>query len=50
MFFLQLIHISHLEKHMKDNNLELKHQYGYKKGHSTEMLLVKIADSPPYSF
>ena len=36
---------SRLEKHMKENDLESKHQYGYKKGHSTEMLLIKIVDS-----
>ena len=33
-----------LEKHMVDNNLESIHQHGYKKGHSTEMLLTKVVD------
>ena len=36
---------SRLDKHMKDNHLESKHQYGYKKGHSTEMLLVNVVDN-----
>ena len=48
MFLSKLIErcvTSRLEKHMKDNNLQSKHQYGYRKGHSTEMLLVKIVDS-----
>ena len=36
---------SRQEKHTKDNYLESYHQYGYKKGHSTEMLLIKIVDS-----
>ena len=31
-----------LNKHMKYNNLELIYQYGYKKGHSTEVLLIKV--------
>ena len=34
-----------LEKHIKENKLDSKHQYGYKKGHSTEMLLINIVDS-----
>ena len=29
---------------MKENNLLSNKQYGYKKGHSTEMLLVKIVN------
>ena len=33
-----------LEKHMKINLLESKHEYGYKTGHSTEMLLVNVVD------
>ena len=48
MFLSKLIErcvASRLEKHTKDNNLESKHQYGYRKGHSTEMLLVKIVDT-----
>ena len=36
---------SRLDKHMSDNNLESKYQYGYKKGHSTEMLLVNVVNS-----
>ena len=36
---------SRLDKHMMDNNLESKYQYGYKKGHSTEMLLVNVINS-----
>ena len=35
---------SRLDKHMKDNNLESKYQYGYKKGHSTEMLLLHVVN------
>ena len=31
-----------LDKHMTTNKLHSNKQYGYKKGHSTEMLLVKI--------
>ena len=33
-----------LDKHMTSNNLNLSEQYGYKKGHSTEMLLVKVVN------
>ena len=33
-----------LNKHMVDNNLECDEQYGYKKGHSTELLLMNIVD------
>ena len=33
-----------LEKHMKDNNLNSDYQYGYKKCHSTETLLLKVAN------
>ncbi len=33
-----------LEKHMSDNNLHSDCQYGYKKGHSTETLLLKVLD------
>ena len=36
---------SRLNKHIIDNNLESRHQYGYKKGHSTEMLLTKVVDN-----
>ena len=31
-----------LEKHMERNNLLIDQQYGYKKSHSTEMLLLKV--------
>ena len=31
-----------LNKHMTENNLHSQHQYGYKQGHSTEMLLLKV--------
>ena len=37
---------SRLDKHMKNNTIESKYQYGYKKGHSMEMLLIIVA----YSF
>ena len=33
-----------LKHHMKDNRLESKNAYGYKEGHSTELLLVKVVD------
>ena len=33
-----------LKNHMKDNNLESKHEYGYKECHSTELLLIKVVD------
>ena len=33
-----------LESHMDERNLHSNKQYGYKKDHSTEMLLVKIVD------
>ena len=35
---------SRLEGHMDKNNLHSKKQYGYKKNHSTEMLLTKIVN------
>ena len=31
-----------LDEHIVANNLESSHQFGYKKGHSTELLLTKI--------
>ena len=34
-----------LEQHMTINNLHCKHQFGYKKFHSTELLLLKIIDN-----
>ena len=33
-----------LDKYMTSNNLKLSEQYGYKNGHSTEMLLVKVVN------
>ena len=33
-----------LNKHMSENNLNEDFQYGYKKGHSTETLLVKVVN------
>ena len=33
-----------LEKHMSNNNLHSDFQYGYKKGHSTETLLIKVVN------
>ena len=33
-----------LENHMRENNLNINKQYSYKKGHSTEMLLVKVVN------
>ena len=36
--------VSRLDKHMKDNNLQSKYQYGYKKGHSTELLLLHVVN------
>ena len=33
-----------LNKHMDDNNLHSEHQHGYRKGHSTETLLVNIVN------
>ena len=33
-----------LKSHMQSNNLETDNQYGYKKGHSTETILVKITN------
>ena len=33
-----------LESYMKENNLHSNKQYGYKKGHSTEMFSVKIVN------
>ena len=47
MFLSKLIErcvASRLGKHM-DNNLDSKHQFGYKKGHSMVMLLVNVVDS-----
>ena len=34
-----------LENHMITNNLHLHYQYGYKKDHSTELLLLKIVNN-----
>ena len=34
-----------LEKHMHENNLHSPNQFGYKKGHSTEMLLLHLNDT-----
>ena len=33
-----------LNKHMAENKLNSKHAYGYKEGHSTELLLLKVVD------
>ena len=33
-----------LNKHMNENNLHMNNQYGYKKGHSPETLLLKVTD------
>ena len=33
-----------LKKHMKTNKLESPNEFGYKVGHSTELLLVKVVD------
>ena len=35
---------SRLDEHLAANNLEDCHQFGYKKGHSTELLLTKVLD------
>ena len=34
-----------LDKHMTENDLHIKSQYGYKKGHSTETLLLNVMDN-----
>ena len=31
-----------LQEHLDHNNLNIENQYGYKQGHSTEMLLLKV--------
>ena len=36
---------SRLDTHLLDNDLESIHQYGYKKGHSTEMLLMNVVNN-----
>ena len=36
---------SRLERHMTLNNLHNNHQFGYKKHHSTESLLLKIVNN-----
>ena len=36
---------SRLDKHLLDNDLESIHQYRYKKGHSTELLLVNVINN-----
>ena len=33
-----------LKRHMAQNNLESNHQYGYKRGYSTETILVKVTN------
>ncbi len=33
-----------LKKHLDDNNLNISSQYGYKKGHSTETLLINVVN------
>ena len=48
MFLSKLIErcvATRLKEHMKNSRLESKHEWGYKTGHSTELLLVKIVDS-----
>ena len=47
MFLSKLIErivSTRLNKHMTDNNLHSPYQYGYKKGHSTETLLLKVVN------
>ena len=39
----RVVHIK-LEKHMSNNNLHSAFQYGFKKGHSTETLLIKVVN------
>ena len=34
-----------LEQHLQQNNLTIDQQYGYKKSHSTEMLLLKVMNN-----
>ena len=41
---------SRLEHHMKNNNLDCPQQFGYKKGHSTELLLLHLMDNVMESF
>ena len=44
-FFGKLIErvaLKRLNAHLDDNNLNISQQYGYKKGHSCETLLVKL--------
>ena len=36
---------SRLDKHMEDNDLQSEYQYGYKKAHSTEMLLLNVTNN-----
>ena len=46
-FFSKLIErtvLSRLNKHMSANKLHSSSQYGYKKGHSTELLLLELVD------
>ena len=41
---IEIIVSSRLNKHMVDNNLNLNYQFRYKKGHSTETLLVRVVN------
>ena len=41
---IERVVLKRLKSHMVKNNLETNGQYGYKKGHSTETILVKITN------
>lgn len=41
---IERVVLSRLNDHLKANNLNINHQSGYKKDHSTETLLIRIVD------
>ena len=41
---IERVVLKRLNSHLTQNNLHISNQYGYKKGHSTESILVKISN------
>ena len=41
---IERVVLKRLNEHLSNNNLNVPNQYGYKKGHSTESILIKITN------